>query len=336
MLGALAQMDRYAGEGTFDREEGRAVYERLAESTIQAMHPPLFQGAGKDRNTTALPDARDLAGLLYNCLKYQWEDLSMSLTGVIMEPLPEDLSDMREYWIPGFLFSLLHLLPDSETESSPRLGTADQQLTTQALVHVIAQQYLLVLLSYETFPLASAQDYWRHPVSCANHCELCNELNSFLQSQQQATSFAYHAGTAYNHITSQIEGCEDCKFVAEPASPDGLYSSILVVTKTVQTFEQRKAHFEARLAMASEFVAKLKEKLFQPRLDVLFGGQGESISGLDMRNVFDMPQRMADLWEGQAVFISPLDQPLFPEQREGDFPPSLAGTKRKAEDQGQR
>lgn len=40
-------------------------------------------------------------------------------------------------------------------------------------------------------------------------------------------------------------------------------------------------------------------------------------------------------WQPLGDPILPLDHPLFP-KRESDFPPSLAGTMRKAEDQGQR
>ncbi|KAK0750048.1 hypothetical protein B0T18DRAFT_121263 [Schizothecium vesticola] len=295
------------------------------------MHPPLlFTGTDK---TMALPDARHMAALLSNCLKYQWEDLSESLIGMAASQLYEaDVSDMQEFWVPGFFLPLIHLLPDCETESSLQSGTPWQQTSAQSLVQLIVRQYLHLLIG--RMPLASAQDYWRDPASCTNHCELCDKLNSFLQSQHQATSFLYHTETVYDHMASQINSCEHCKFVAEPVSRDGREQYILVVTKTAQTFEQRKAGWEARLATAREFVAKLKEKPLQARLKVLFGGRCDSVINIDLRNPFKIQQETVH-WQGQDGPIRPLDHPLLLE-RGSDFPPALAGSKRKAEDQGQR
>lgn len=53
---------------------------------------------------------------------------------------------------------------------------------------------------------------------------------------------------------------------------------------------------------------------------------------IDLRNFFKMGM---ERWQPLGDPILPLDHSLFP-KRESDFPPSLAGTKRKAEDQGQR
>jgi hypothetical protein len=333
MLGALARIDRYVDEGAYGRQEGRAIYQRLAESTVKAMHLSLlFTGNGK---TLALPDARHLAALLNNCLKYQWEDLSESLIGMATSQLYEaEVSDMQEFWVSGFLLPLIHLLPDCKTESSPQPGTPRQQTSAQSLVQLIVRQYLHLLIGRK--PLASAQDYWRDPARCTNHCKLCDELNSFLQSQRQARGFQYIAGTDYDHMASQIEGCEYCKFISEPVSRDGRDQFILlVVTKTAQTFEQRKACWEARLATAREFVAKLKEQPLQARLEVLFGGgRCDSIIDIDLRNPFKMQQGTVH-WQRQGDPILPLDYPLFPE-RGSNFLPALAGRKRKAEDQGQR
>jgi len=331
MLGALAQVDRYVDKGVYDGQEGRAIYQRLAESTIKAMHPPLlFTGTDK---TMALPDARHLAALLSNCLKYHWEDLSESLIEMVTSQLYEaDVSDMQAFWVPGFLLPLIHLLPDCKTESSPQSGTPRQKTSAQSLVQLIARQYLHLLIG--RMPLASAQDYWRDPVSCANHCELCDKLNSFLQSQHQATSFLYYAATDFGHMFSQINSCEHCKLVAEPVLRDGLEQQVIVVTKTAQTFEQRKAAWEARLATAREFVAKLKEEPLQARLKVLFGGRCDSIINIDLRNPFKMQQETVH-WPRQGDPALPLDYPVFPE-RGSNSPPALAGSKRKAEDQGGR
>lgn len=301
------------------------------------MHPPFFKGAGKDRDTTALPDARHLASLLYNCLKYDRADLSRSLIMMIVTQSPEmDLSDMREYWVPGFLLPLIHLLPDCELELPRPLDTSEGRFFTQTLVHLLTNKYLSLLVGKT--PVVSEQDYWRQPVHCADNYKLCDELNSFLESQQQARGFLYYVGTEYDHMASQIEGREDCKSVAEPVprEPDdycgGRRQCIIIVTKTAQTFAQRVVGWEARLATAWEFVTKLKEEPLQTRLKVHFGGQTNGVINIDLRNFFKMGM---ERWQPLGDPILPLDHPLFP-KRESDFPPSLAGTKRKAEDQGQR
>lgn len=290
MLGALSQIDRYVDEGTYAKQEGRAIYQRLAESTIAAMHPPLlFTGPDK---AVALPDARHLAALLNNCIKDQWGGgLSESLIGMVTSQILEaDISDMQEFWVPGFLLPLIHLLPDS----SPQSGTQPQQTSAQSLVQLMARQYLPLLI--RKVPLASAQDYWRDPVRCTNHSKLCDERNSFLQSQQQARRFLYNAGTAHDHMAAPINSCGYCKFVAdpvEPVPPEFRDQYVLVVTKTAQTFEQRKAAWEARLATARVFVAKLREEPLQARLKVLYGDRGDCVIKLDLRNPFEMGQDMA-------------------------------------------
>ncbi|KAK1830425.1 hypothetical protein QBC39DRAFT_383274 [Podospora conica] len=326
MLGALAQFDKYLNEGAYDEQEGRAIYQSLAKSTIKIMHRPLL--SGHDGKSLSLVDYQNLAALLNNCLKYQWQSLSESLIHMVVEqiqtPGDTEVSDMRDYWIPGFLHSLLNLLPSCETESSPQPGTPGQQASLQSLVQLIIRQYAHLLVGRT--PLASVQDYWRCPVICTDHYKLrvFEELNSFLQSQQQARRFENHY-----HLESQIKGCEDCKYIEET-------SALLVVMKTAQTLEQRKAAWETKFAMARDFLAELMENPLQAKLKFLFGDRYSRIIDIEigvrgLRNPFE---EQLEAPPGQDVPIRPQGQVCH--ELGSNLPPSLVGTKRKAQDQGEQ
>lgn len=101
---------------------------------------------------------------------------------------------------PRVPLPLIHLLPDCELELPRPLDTSEGRFFTQTLVHLLTNKYLSLLVGKT--PVVSEQDYWRQPVHCADNYKLCDELNSFLESQQQARGFLYYVGTEYDHMAS--------------------------------------------------------------------------------------------------------------------------------------